>query len=285
MECEQSLATQVVRGAVVVAVATLASCAGPERAPEPASGEPAAGFDLSALRVIDLSYAYDADTLYWPTSPSPFELTELAFGPTDGGYFYAAYSFCTPEHGGTHIDAPIHFSEGGSTLDEVPLRQLIAPGVVIDVTRLAAADADYRLTEQDVRGWEEVNGAIPAGAIVLVRTGWSNRWPDALRYLGDDTPGDASNLHFPAYGEDAARLLVDQRRVAALGIDTASIDYGPSDDFIVHQIAAAAGVVALENVADLSDVPLVGSWILALPVKISAGSGGPVRIVALVPQE
>ena len=277
MECKHKWASQVIEGTMLMAVATLASCGVPGRAPEPAPT-----LDLSAVRVIDLSYAYDDDTLYWPTSPSPFELTELAYGPTDGGYFYAAYSFCTPEHGGTHIDAPVHFSEGGLTVGEVPVRRLIAPGVMIDVSQAATADPDYRLTEQDVRAWEDINGTIPAGAIVLLRTGWSHRWPDARRYLGDDTPGDASNLHFPAYGEDVARLLVEQRRVAALGVDTASIDNGPSEDFVVHQIAAAAGVVALENVADLSDVPPVGSWILALPVKIGDGSGGPVRIVALV---
>ena len=282
MDCKHSWASQVVQGSAIMAIATLASCSVPGCAPGPGSREPASELDLGAVRVIDLSYAYGDDTLYWPTSPSPFELTELAYGPSDGGYFYAAYSFCTPEHGGTHIDAPIHFSEGGSTVDEVSVRRLIAPGVVIDVRQAATADPDYRVTEQDVRAWEEINGTIPTGAIVLLRTGWSHRWPDALRYLGDDTPGDASNLHFPAYGEDVARLLVDQRRVAALGIDTASIDHGPSEDFVVHQIVAAAGVVALENVADLSDVPPVGSWILALPVKIGAGSGGPVRIVALV---
>ena len=260
-----------------------AACGQQERSPGPTNRETAAGFDLRTARLIDLSHAYDDDTLFWPTSPSPFELTELAYGPADGGYFYAAYSFCTPEHGGTHLDAPIHFAEGGSTVGDVPLQQLIAPGIVIDISQRASTDPDYRLTRDVVRGWEDEHGPIPAGVIVLLRTGWSDRWPDALRYLGNDTPVDATNLHFPAYGEEAAGLLVDERRVAALGIDTASIDHGPSDDFVVHQIAAAASVVALENVADLGDVPPVGSWILALPVKIGAGSGAPVRVVALVP--
>ena len=128
---------------------------------------------------------------------------------------------------------------------------------------------------------EQAHGEIPPGAIVLLRTDWSRRWPDAREYLGDDTAGDASNLHFPGYGVEAARLLVEQRQVASLGVDTASIDHGPSTDFMVHQIAGASNVVALENVANLGQVPPVGSWIVALPMKITNGSGGPVRILAL----
>ena len=129
--------------------------------------------------------------------------------------------------------------------------------------------------------WERDHGEIPVGSIVLLRTGWSGRWPDATAYLGDDTPGDATNLHFPSYGAEAARVLVEERGVAALGVDTASIDYGPSTDFLVHQIAAAANVVGLENLTNVDDVPAVGAWVVALPMKIGEGTGGPVRIMAL----
>jgi kynurenine formamidase len=241
------------------------------------------GIDLESARIIDLSYSYDQTTLYWPTSPSPFELTEIAYGPAEGGYFYSAYSFCTPEHGGTHIDAPIHFAEGGRTVGEIPLRHLIAKAVVIDMSKQAEADPDARLDAASVRAWEERNGEIPEGAIVILRTGWGSRWPDAIAYLGDDTPGDASNLHFPGYGEEAARFLVEQRHVGALGIDTASIDFGQSKDFIVHQVATGAGVPGLENVANADELPEKDFWIVALPMKIGKGSGGPVRIAALIP--
>ena len=149
------------------------------------------------------------------------------------------------------------------------------------VSAAAEQDADYRLTADDVLAWEAVHGAAPSGAIVLLRTGWSERWPDALEYLGDDAPGDASNLHFPSYGAEAARLLVEERGVAALGVDTASIDHGPSADFIVHRIAAAANVVGLENLTNLDQLPPTGAWIVALPMNIADGSGGPVRVVAL----
>lgn len=246
-----------------------------------ATGKP---LDLARARVIDLSHSFDEKTIYWPTSPTNFKLTQLSYGETPGGYFYSANSFCTPEHGGTHFDAPIHFSKGGKSADQIPVRQLIAPGALVDVSGKASSDPDYRLTLEDLKAWEKRHGPIPSGAIVLLRTDWGKRWPDKKRYLGDDTPGDASRLHFPSYGKEAVEYLVQQRHVAALGVDTASIDYGPSKDFIVHQIASAAGVPGLENLGELDKVPEAGAWIVALPMKIAGGSGGPLRIVALIPQ-
>ena len=246
------------------------------------STTPSAGFDLAQARLIDLTYAFDEKTIYWPTSPSTFELEPLSYGTTAAGFYYAANAFSTPEHGGTHLDAPNHFAEGRWTTDQVPLERLMGPAVVIDVTAQTSENPDYRLSQEDVRSWEERLGPIPVGAVVLLRTGWGARWPDRKAYLGDDTPGDASNLHFPSYGETATRYLVEERQVAVLGVDTASIDYGPSEDFIVHQIANGANVSGLENVANLELVPETGAWVIALPMKIAGGSGGPARIVALV---
>jgi kynurenine formamidase len=239
--------------------------------------------DLATASVVDLTHAFDEKTIYWPTSPSAFELRSLADGKTPGGWFYRSNTFCTPEHGGTHLDAPSHFARDGQAADQIPVRRLIAPAAVIDVRAAAAKDPDYRLTLADVKAWEKAHGAVPAGAIVLLRTGWSARWPDRKAYLGDDTPGDASKLRFPSYGEEAARYLVSQRQVAALGVDTASIDYGASKDFIVHVIANGANVFGLENVARLEELPEWGAWVIALPMKIAGGSGGPLRIVALLP--
>ncbi|MBK5297570.1 MAG: cyclase family protein, partial [Vicinamibacteria bacterium] len=242
-----------------------------------------APLDLKTARLVDLTHPFDAQTLYWPTSPSAFELTTLASGMTPGGFFYSSYKLCSPEHGGTHLDAPVHFSKTGRSTADLPLQQLMAPAVVIDATRQAAADAAYRVTRADVEAFEAAHGRIAPGTIVLVRTGWSRFWPDRKQYLGDDTPGDASKLRFPGYGEDAARFLVEQRQVAMLGIDTASIDYGPSTDFLAHRVGAAANVVNLENLTALDQLPPTGATVIALPIKIAGGSGGPVRVVALVP--
>jgi kynurenine formamidase len=240
--------------------------------------------DLQHANVVDLSWAFDEHTLYWPSSPSAFELKSLAYGRTPGGWFYSSNVLCTPEHGGTHLDAPIHFGEGKHTADQIPLTQLIAPAAVVDITDKTSADADYRLTADDVRAWEQQHGTIAPGTIVLLRTGWGSRWPDRKSYFGDDTPGATDHLHFPSYGAEAAKLLVTERRVAAIGVDTASIDYGQSKDFIVHQIANGADVPGFENIAHLEQVPARGAWIIALPMKIARGSGGPLRIVAVVPR-
>jgi kynurenine formamidase len=245
----------------------------------------AQAFDVRKYRTIDLTHALNSKTLYWPTSPTSFKLDKLSYGPTPGGWFYSSFAFSAPEHGGTHLDAPIHFGEGHLTVDRVPLDKLIGPAVVIDVTAKTRGDADYRLTREDVAAFEKSHGRIAAGTIVLLRTGWSTRWPDKKSYLGDDTPNDATKLHFPSYGVEAARLLIQERRVSAIGVDVASIDYGPSADFMVHRIAAAADVPGIENLTNLNLLPATGAVVFAVPMKIEGGSGGPVRVIALVPRQ
>jgi kynurenine formamidase len=250
-------------------------------APSPARPQP---IDVSRYRLVDLTHAFGRQSLYWPNSPSAFRLDTLAYGMTPGGFFYSAFAFTAPEHGGTHLDAPLHFAGGKNSVDKIPLEQLIAPAVVIDISQRSANDPDYRASAEDVLAFERRHGRIEPGTIVLLRTGWSSRWPDRVRYFGDDTPDRTTQLHFPGFGADAARLLVEQRRVAVLGIDAASIDHGPSTDFVVHRIAMAANVPALENLTNLDRLPPRGATVVALPMKIEGGSGGPLRAVALVPR-
>ncbi|MBP9146948.1 MAG: cyclase family protein [Thermoanaerobaculia bacterium] len=255
-------------------------------APPAATATPAptaAGLNLATVDVVDLSHPFDARTLYWPSAAGlQFSLEVLHSGPTPAGWFYAANRFCTPEHGGTHLDAPLHFAFGKRSVDQVPLRQLVAPGVVIDVREQCAKEADYRLVPGDLAAWEAVHGRIPPGAIVLLRTGWETRWGDRKAYFGDDTPGDATHLHFPSFGADAARWLIEERGIGALGVDTASIDHGPSSDFAVHRIAAAREVPGLENLKNLGALPARDFWVVALPMNIGGGSGAPLRAIALV---
>ena len=261
-------------------VACLAGCAGalPDEPPAPPGPEAVAGW-----RMVDLTHAYGEDTLYWPTDTAGFRQETLAEGQTDGGWFYASREFATAEHGGTHLDAPYHFAEEGDDAASIPLERLVLPGVVVDVSESAAADPDYLVTPDDILAWEAEHGPLPPGVAVLIRTGWADRWPDAAAYLGDDTPGETDDLHFPGIGADAARLLAEERAVGLLGIDTASIDHGPSTDFIAHRIGAAVGVPNLENLGDLSGLPPAGFLLAALPMKIEHGTGAPVRVVALVP--
>jgi kynurenine formamidase len=235
--------------------------------------------------LVDLSHTYDAQTIYWPTAEG-FQLRKDAEGTTPAGYYYAANSLFTSEHGGTHIDAPIHFAQGRQTVDRIPLERLIGPAVVIDVTVQSDGNADYQVTTEDFARFEQEHGAIPDEAIVLIRTGFSRRWPDAARYLGTATRGEegARLLHFPGLHPDAARWIVGSRRIGAIGIDTASIDFGRSTLFESHRILYERDVPAFENLAALERLPATGAYVIALPMKIGGGSGAPLRAVAVLPQ-
>lgn len=256
----------------LVAVAATLGCAS---APPPPPADPFAG-----MQWIDLTHAYDAETIFWPTG-KPFEHIQTSWGQTGGGYFYSAYDFAVSEHAGTHVDAPIHFSAGGATVDNVPLDNLIGPAVVMDVAAQADADRDYLTSAEDLAKYEAAHGPVTTEDIVLIRTGWSSRWPNTLAYMGDDRPGRADELHFPGIAPELAEALA-QRGVKAVGIDTASIDHGPSKDFRTHQILMGAGVTGLENLTGLEALPARGAWLVAMPMKIGAGSGAPARIAALV---
>ena len=234
--------------------------------------------------LVDLSHPFDASTVYWPTA-DPFRLETVTKGMTPGGYYYVANNFFSAEHGGTHIDAPIHFAENHATVDAIPLTQLLGPAVVVNVASQSSANADYQVTVEDFSRWESDHGAIPPGSIVLIRTDFSRRWPDAGQYLGTtDRGGEAvARLHFPGLHPDAARWLLANRSFKAIGIDTASIDYGQSSRFESHRELFAKDVPAFENLAALDRLPPTGAFVIALPMKIGGGSGGPLRAVAILP--
>ncbi len=234
--------------------------------------------------VIDLSYPFDSTTVYWPTAGG-FELAKDFEGITEQGFYYSAYKYCAAEHGGTHIDAPVHFAEGRLSVDEIPLGQLMGAAVVIDVTKQSAANRDYQVTTADLQNWEKQNGKLPPGSILLMRTGFGKYYPDRVKYMGTDERGAAAvpKLHFPGLHPDAARWLVANRPIKAIGLDTPSIDYGQSTLFESHRILFDKNIPALENVANLDKLPVKSFSVIALPMKIKGGSGGPLRIVAILP--
>lgn len=234
---------------------------------------------------IDLTHDFDENTIFWPTAEK-FMLDTVFEGETEKGYYYSAFQFCAAEHGGTHLDAPIHFSAGKQAVEEIPLENLIGAAVVIDISEKALPNADYQFAVEDIEAWEEVNGQIPDGSILLIRTGFGQYWPDAIKYLGTDERGEqaVSKLHFPGIHPDAARWLVANRKIKAIGLDTPSIDYGQSSLFESHQILYEQNIPGFENVAKLDQLPAKGSHIIALPMKIKGGSGGPLRIIAWLPE-
>jgi kynurenine formamidase len=260
----------------VLLAAAAAGCAAPAPAPAPAPG---------AERIVDLSHPFDESTIFWPTEEG-FVLERGPAGVTAAGYWYEAHRFRTAEHGGTHVDAPIHFHAGGDTVDRIPLDRLIGEGVTVDVRSACARDRDHQVSVADLERFEALHGRIPDGAIVLLRTGFGSRWPDRERYLGTARRGPeaVALLHFPGLHPDAASWLVAERRIRAVGLDTASIDHGPSTDFRTHRVLFAANVPAFENLAGLDELPATGFRVIALPMKIRGGSGGPLRAVAILPR-
>jgi kynurenine formamidase len=255
---------------LLAACASLAACA-TSRAPQ-------------APKLVDLTHPFDAQTIYWPTEEG-FVFERGFAGQTPGGWYYEAHRFRAPEHGGTHVDAPVHFAKGHQTTDAIPLEHLVGPAVVVDVTAACASDRDHAISVDDLTAFEAAHGAIPDGAIVLLHTGFAQFWPDRVRYLGTAERGAAgvAKLHFPGLSEAAARWLVGERHVHAVGIDTASIDPGNSQRFETHRALFASDVPAFENLANLDQLPARGFEIVALPMKIAGGSGGPLRAIAIVP--
>jgi kynurenine formamidase len=259
--------------ALVAAVVAAAPCGGVEPAVGPADG-----------RWVDLTHPFDDRTIFWPTERG-FVLERGPAGVTPKGYYYAANRFATAEHGGTHLDAPRHFAAAGATAENVPLDRLLGAAAVVDVTQRCALDPVYEVTPDDLVAWERKHGRQLVDVILLIDTGWANRWDDRAAYLGTPATGPAAveKLRFPGLAAAAARWLVDHRRIRAVGIDTASIDHGPSRRFEAHVTLLGAGVPVFENVGRLAELPPTGAFVAALPMKIAGGSGGPLRIVARLP--
>ena len=259
---------------LILASALIASCQAAEPSTDPfASGQ-----------WVDLTHTLDKQSVFWPTD-GDFVHEENFHGETDGGYFYSSFDLTLPEHGGTHLDAPEHFAEGRHTADQIPLTRLIGPAAVIDVSAAAETNRDYQFTRDDILAWEAQHGMLPEGAIVLFRTGFDRFWPDRESYMGTAKrgPEGVAELHFPGISPDASTLLADERKIAAVGLDTPSLDHGQSKDFMAHRILLGANIPGFENVAGLDQLPPAGATVIALPAKIGKGSGAPLRIIGWVP--
>jgi len=235
--------------------------------------------------LLDMTYPYDEKTIYWPTA-KPFQLHKLNWGMTEAGYWYASNEYSASEHGGTHVDAPIHFAQAGRTIDQIPLEEWIGPAVKIDVTAQCEKNRDYLLSSADITNWEKKYGEIPAGSWVIMYTGIDTQYyPDKKKVLGTDKKGEEAlpELSFPGFSPESVEFLVEKRNITGIAIDTPSIDYGKSKDFKVHQILCAADKLALENIANLDKLPSSGAILYVIPMPIKDGTGAPARVFAILP--
>jgi len=232
---------------------------------------------------LDMTYPFEESTIYWPTA-KPFALEKLSWGETAGGFWYASNNFSASEHGGTHVDAPVHFARQGRTIDQIPLEEWIGPAARIDVSRKCEENRDYLLAVADIRGWEKSYGKIPDGAWVIMHTGIDTKfYPHKKEVLGTDKKGEEAlpELSFPGFSPESVEFLIKERNITGIAIDTPSIDCGKSKDFKAHQILCGAGKLALENIANLDRLPPAGAVLYALPIPIKDGTGSPARVFAV----
>jgi len=235
-------------------------------------------------RVIDMTYPYDQNTIYWPTARE-FRSEKLGWGVSKGGWWYASNEYGASEHGGTHADAPIHFAAKGRTMDQIPIEEWIGPAVRIDVTEKCAGNRDYCLTAADIEDWEKKHGKVPDGAWVIMYTGIGTKYyPDKKKVLGTDKRGDAAlpELSFPGFSPESVEFLLSRRNIKGIALDTPSIDAGKRTDFMVHRILCAAGKLALENIANLDKLPAAGATLYVIPMLIKDGTGSPARVFAVI---
>lgn len=239
---------------------------------------------FNTIEWLDLTHSYDRSTLYWPNNIKGFEHITEAEGKTPLGYFYSSYSICTPEHGGTHLDAPIHFAENKLTVDQIPLSSLTGQAIMVDVYSKALANRDYQIKIEDIESWEKDNNKIPDNNIILFRTGYERYYPNREKYFGSPKTGPEAipELHFPGISPETTEWLIKNRNIKALGLDTPSLDYGQSKEFKTHQILLGNNKPGFENLANLDKLPLTGIYVVALPMKIAKGSGAPLHIIATV---
>ncbi|MFB0566933.1 MAG: cyclase family protein [Candidatus Aminicenantaceae bacterium] len=236
-------------------------------------------------KLLDMTYPYDEDTIYWPTAKG-FKLDKVFWGISEGGWWYASNEYSASEHGGTHSDAPIHFAQNGRTIDQVPLEEWIGPAVKIDVTKKCEKNRDYLLGVEEIKNWEKRHGEVPDHAWIIMYTGiGTNHYPDRVKVLGTNKKGEKAipDLSFPGFSPESVEFLIKERNITGIAIDTPSVDYGKSEDFKVHQVLFAADKLALENIANLDKLPSTGAMLYVIPMLIKDGTGAPARVFAILP--
>jgi len=244
----------------------------------------AVGLEFDGGHWVDLTHEFSEDTISHPRG-QPFVHTPSVVGMTRGGFYMATYNYSGSEHVGTHLDAPAHYLEGGKSIEQLAVDQIIGEAIVVDVKVKVEADPDYLVTVEDILDWEKANGTIPDDSIILFNTGLANVWPDKIKYTGTDKKGNegVAELKTPGIHSEAATFLAKERRIKAVGIDSTSFDNSRQSDRRSHRILFENDIPGIENIANLDELPAKGAYLFGLPMKIKGGSGAPIRVIAFVP--
>lgn len=229
---------------------------------------------ISAGRIVDLTHPLPPSFPTYFGEPGLKIDQKFTFG-TDG---FNLNEWVLNEHTGTHLDSPFHFSEDGQTCDEIPVDNLVAPLVVVDIAQKAEDNPDAQLTPDDIRDWMSANGDIPGGACVAMHSGWA-RYATGEKFRNADADG---KMHFPGFHVEAAEMLMEEGSVVGMAVDTLSLDFGVSADFATHYKWLPTNRWGIECIAGLGDVPASGATIIVGAPKIVGATGGPSRIMALV---
>lgn len=265
--CQETLRHAISRRGIVAAAATFAATA---LAPSTSVAAP-----RPFRRTVDLTHTMSADFPTFDGAPG-IDMRKIKDLNKDG---YSLYQWQLNEHSGTHLDAPVHFSETGASVEQIPADTLVVPLAVVNVADKAAKDPDYQLSRSDLAAWERRHGRLPDQCCVAMNSGWARHVGDKAKYVGKDTGGV---MHFPGIGPDAVVWLIKQRKVAGLAVDTLSLDHGASKDFKTHVMWLPSGRWGLENVANLDRVPAVGATLVVGLAKVKGATGGPARLFALI---
>lgn len=231
---------------------------------------------IAYRKIIDLSHVIHPQIPRWPGDP------EVAFSvhanlETDGFYLR---QMSIGEHSATHINAPNTFDPQGASIDMYSADSLVVSAVVIDIRDRAAIDPDYQLTIADIHAWEAQYQMIPAQSIVLLFTGWQEKWDDPIAFLNQDAIG---GLHFPGFSGEATEFLLEQRAIGGVGSDAHGVDPGNDQHFTTNQLVLKRGGLVLENLTNLDQLPAQGATLAIGILRLQSGSGSPVSVLAFVP--
>lgn len=224
-----------------------------------------------ARRVTDMTHLFSPDFPTFGGTPGVEMRQEFDFA-SDG---YNLFTLTVDEHTGTHIDAPLHFSADGLSVDELPLESLVVPLCVIDIRARAAEDRDAQVTPDDIRAWIGAHGDIPENACVAMNSGW------AAKVGSPEFRGVDGGLHFPGFHIEATEMLLEETAARVLAVDTLSLDHGPSADFATHYAWLPTGRYGIECIAGLDEVPAAGATLMVGAPKLRGGTGGQARVIAL----